>query len=65
MRWNLSNYPLLALPILGGQFLFDVTDDGFVEALRHFPTRLLIMSGLVAVICLATWAWRRHKRTFR
>ncbi|PVM91878.1 hypothetical protein [Caulobacter endophyticus] len=65
MRRDLSKYPLLALPILGGQFLFDVFDDGFMDAVRHFPTRLLIMGVLVASICLATWAWRRRKRTFR
>ncbi|MFT4254452.1 MAG: hypothetical protein QM608_18455 [Caulobacter sp.] len=65
MRWSPSKLPLLALPILVGQFLWDVTDDGFDAAAHHFPMRLLVMGALVAVICLAGWAIGRRKRRLR
>ncbi|WP_146218016.1 MULTISPECIES: hypothetical protein [unclassified Caulobacter] len=65
MRWDLTKYPLAALPILGGQFLFDLTDKGFGAALRHLPMRAFWLGLIIGVVCLVGWAIRRRKRRFR
>lgn len=55
----------VGLPVLGGQFLFDLASRGFGGAIGHLPVRAAILFSLL----LAWVAFREHrerqKRKFR
>jgi len=66
MRHRLTSLVIkVGLPVLVGQFLFDLASSGLAAAVAHLPLRAALILAVLLLWGAARESYKRHKRSIR